>query len=436
MQLVERHMVNKNNQFYKELDSVSFMSKNLYNKVNYLIRQDYFQKLKDNSVKFTSKYLDYVKLFHIVKTSDEYKSLPAKVSNSIIQLLDKNWKSFVKSVSQYYKTPEKYKGRPKLPQYKDPNTGRNIIVYDKQALLKKDIKNNLIGLSKTNVKVSTLIDFNKINQIRVVPDLDSYIVEVVYTVPDVEFKENNKEYLSIDIGLNNLATCVTNTFKTNPFIINGKPLKSINQYYNKKLSEFKGMLGDLKTCKRIKKLTKNRNNKISDYLHKSSRYIINQLVSNNINTLIVGKNKCWKQDIKLGKRNNQNFVSIPHNKFISMLEYKCKLNGINFILTEESYTSKCSFIDDEPLSKQVKEIVDENGEVVKVDNYKGRRVKRGLFKSAIGLSINADINGALNIMRKVVPEFNVRELILKLKKGIEGLAVNPSIINFVEKKFK
>ena len=202
--------------------------------------------------------------------------------------------------------------------------------------------------------------------------------------------DNNDRYCSIDLGLNNLATIGSNVIK--PIIINGKPLKSINQFYNKRVSNLKSKLKDgKKTSRRIKSLTDKRNNKIKDYLHKASTLLVNQLVSNDLNTLIIGNNKSWKQDINIGKRNNQNFVQIPHSTFIKMLEYKCKLRGINVLITEESYTSKCSFLDNEDIKKQ--------------KEYKGRRIKRGLFKSSKGILINADVNGSLNILKKVVGNF-------------------------------
>lgn len=209
--------------------------------------------------------------------------------------------------------------------------------------------------------------------------------------PSIRFstslKQDNKRYASIDLGLNNLATVGSNVMK--PFIINGKPLKSINQFYNKKLAKLKSNLKDeKKTSNRIKRLHFKRNNKIKDYLHKASRCIINQLVSNSINTLIIGHNKKWKQEINIGSVNNQKFVSIPHSRFIDMLKYKASLEGINVLIQEESYTSKCSFLDNEPIQKH--------------ECYKGTRIKRGLFKSKKHGLINADVNGALNILRKVV----------------------------------
>jgi putative transposase len=195
-----------------------------------------------------------------------------------------------------------------------------------------------------------------------------------------------------------------------PIILNGKPCKSINQYYNKKIAFFKSILTteNKKISTRVLNLTLKRDNKIKDYLHKSSRYIVNHLISNQINTLIIGKNKEWKKEINIGKRNNQNFVQLPHSIFISMLEYKCKLLGIRVIITEESYTSKCSFLDNEAICKH--------------SNYLGKKVKRGLFKSFQGKYINADLNGSLNILKKVVPN-------TIYSNGIEVIVVSPVSIS-------
>lgn len=268
-------------------------------------------------------------------------------------------------------------------------------------------KNGKIHLSQTEIYINTkLKNFDIINEVRIIPRNNHYIIEVVYEKQELELKIDNNRYLSIDLGLNNLATCCSNINGFKPFIINGKPLKSINQFYNKELSFYKSKLekeNKIKKSKRISRLTNKRNNKVNDYLHKSSRILVNQLVSNNINTLVIGNNKEWKQDINIGKRNNQNFVQIPHGRFIDMLEYKCKLLGINVILQEESYTSKCSFLDSEKICKH--------------EEYLGRRIKRGLFRSGNGVLINADVNGSYNIMRKAIPN--------AFANGIEGLAVNP-----------
>ena len=195
-------------------------------------------------------------------------------------------------------------------------------------------------------------------------------------------KSNNNRYSSIDLGVNNLATVTSNVVK--PYIINGKPIKSINQYYNKETA----ICRSNNNKKRQRRLSLKRENKIKDYFHKSSSYIVNQLVSDSINTLIIGYNKDWKQDTNMGKINNQKFVFIPHSKFVTMLQYKCRLKGINVLLTEESYTSKSSFLDRDPLKKS--------------ESYGGKRICRGLYRTKNGTLINSDVNGALNILRKEV----------------------------------
>jgi putative transposase len=188
-------------------------------------------------------------------------------------------------------------------------------------------------------------------------------------------------------------------------------LKSINQYFNKEKSRLQSFIGDQGTSRRITRLTNKRNKKVSDYLHKASRYIINLCCRKDIGKIIIGKNKQWKSGIEIGRVNNQNFVSIPHAQFIQMIEYKAKLFGIEVILAEESYTSKCSFIDNEKICKH--------------ENYLGKRIKRGLFRTFNNIVINADVNASFNIARKVIPRFNVKEL----NEEIEGFVVNPVRIN-------
>lgn len=408
--LVERHNITKFHKYFKEIDILSFKSKNLYNSANYLIRQDYFNKLKENNISFTSKYLNYCQIFHLIKESCEYQSLPRKVSNSILQVLDKNWKSFVKSVSMYYKEPSKFKSRPRIPRYKHIEKGRNILIYDKQALNKKYLKEGLIQLSGTNIKISTRINFELIKQIRILPKNKGYVIEIVYEKEvRKELIENNR-VLSIDLGVNNLCTLTTNIRNQRPLIVNGRPLKSINQYYNKERAKFQSYIGDKGISNKIISLTNKRNNKVTDYLHKVSKKIIEYAKMLKIGKLIIGKNDGWKQGINIGSRNNQIFVNLPFNKLIEMLSYKGLLNNIEVVITEESYTSKCSFADNEKICKH--------------GNYVGKRIKRGLFKSQCGKLINADVNGSYNILRKVISDF---------KYEIEAVAVQPLRMNLLTK---
>lgn len=377
MILSERHII-KNSELFNELDNMCFLSKNLYNKGLYIVRQHFFN---------TEKYLNYNALENILKKSKDvdYYALPTKVSQQILMVLDNNFKSFFKLLEKKKKCL--YKEKVKIPKYLDKDS-RNLLIFTSQAISKKFIKNGIIKLS--NVKSTIKTKVKTIKQVRIIHKGNHVVVEVLYEKQSKDIVTNNR-YAAIDLGLNNLATISSNV--TKPFIVNGKPLKSINQYYNKTKSNLQSKLkNNEKSNKRISSLNLKRNNKINDYLHKSSTFIVNYLVSNNISTLIVGHNKEWKQNIKIGKKNNQNFVSIPHSRFKELLKYKCELEGIKYIETEESYTSKCSFLDNE--------------EICKHTSYKGKRVKRGLFKSNDGTIINADVNGSLNILKKVVGNFD------------------------------
>jgi putative transposase len=381
MYLVERHVIKEKNPLHKELDNICFLTKNLYNKGLYLVRKHYFE---------TKKYLDYLKLSRILRDSKDvdYYSINTKVSSETLRVLDRNFKSFFSLIKK--KKNNDYDKPVKIPKYLDKDN-RFIATFNKEAISKKYLKEGTIKLSGISNIISTeKATVDNIVEVRVLPRNNHHVVEVVDKVEDKENKVDNERYASVDLGINNLMTVSSNV--TKPFIINGRPLKSINQYWNKELARLKSLLkGNKQTSKRIQSITNKRNNKVNDYLHKSSRKLVNFLVSNNISTLVVGYNEEWKQEVNLGKRNNQSFVYIPFCTLIKQLEYKCKLEGINFILTEESYTSKCSFLDNE--------------EVCKHENYLGKRIKRGLFKSKEGKLINADLNGSLNILKKVVGEF-------------------------------
>lgn len=373
MILVEKHII-RSGKYFNQLIEITRLSKNLYNSGLYAVRQHYFEH---------KKFLNYVNLnnMFVEQKQQDYYKLPAKVSQQTLKMVEQNFKSFFGSLKS-----EKTK-KVKIPKYLDKNSSF-LTIWTNQAVSLK--KKGYLKLSGTDVYIKT--DIDHINQVRVVPGNNQLVVEILYEVQEKELKKDNGKYSSIDLGINNLMTLSGNT--TKPIIVNGKPLKSINQYYNKKKSEIQGKLETInktKKSKKLNKLTNKRNNKINDYLHKSSKIIINHLVSKDICTLIVGYNQHWKQEISIGKKNNQNFVSIPYLKLLNMLEYKCKREGINFVKNEESYTSKCSFIDGEEIKKHTK--------------YLGKRIKRGLFESASGKLINADLNGSLNILKKVVGEF-------------------------------
>ena len=382
MILSERHIIKRNNKCFKEIDEICFNSKNLYNTGLYRVRQHFFEN---------KKYLNNVELINTLtkEKQDDYIKLPAQTAQQTLRMVDKNFKSFFGSLK--VKKLGAYKKPINIPKYLKKD-GRFITVYTKQTVSRKTLEDKgLLKPFKSNIFIKTNVEYNDLKQVRFVPKNGYYVIEILYEVKTKVKLKDNKKYLSIDLGLNNLATCSTNKRGVKNFIVNGKPLKSINQFYNKTKAKYNSKYEknkQNKNSKRLKSLSLKRTNKINDYFHKSSRYIINHLVFNNINTLIVGYNKGWKQEINIGKKNNQKFVDIPFYKFIKMLEYKAELEGINVIIHEESYTSKCSFIDCEDIKKH--------------ETYKGKRIKRGLFKSSEGLICNADINGSYNIMKKVV----------------------------------
>jgi len=226
--------------------------------------------------------------------------------------------------------------------------------------------------------------------VHIVPRQGYYVVEVVYEQAAIQADVDLALYVGIDIGIDNVATLTSNKVGFVPRIVNGRPLKSINQYYNKRKAELQSILKDTRFTARMKRLTTKRPRRIDHYLHTASRRIIDLLVAEGIGTLVIGKNLNWKQEVNIGKRNNQQFVCIPHARFIDMLTYKARLVGIEVIVTEESYTSKCSFLDREPIGKH--------------EVYCRKRVKRGLFRACSGQHINADVNGSYNIVRKVAPD--------------------------------
>jgi putative transposase len=412
MQLVESHIFTKDSEFYKELDHLAFLSKNLYNAGLYIIRQSFLKKTKTGKRSKKAKYLNYQTVYNIMtkKHNPDFYALPSHVAQQVLRQLDDNWQRYFAAIKEFKKYPEKFNGiRPNIPNYLDKAKGRNILTYTVNAIRGARYKSGLQGFIRlTGNSISAPTQQTKVNQVRIVPIRYGYKLEVVYTVDEPK-QSKSKKVAAIDLGIDNLATLTFSQLKNHPIIINGKPLKSINQYYNKQKASISSELeikNKRKDSRKLEQLDFKRNNKVNDYLHKSSRYIINQLVSLDIGTLVIGYNPGWKQEIDIGKENNQKFVSIPHMKFIKQLEYKATLAGIKVIRQQESYTSKCSLLDLESIEHH--------------DQYLGKRKHRGLFISSKGYKINADVQGSYNIMRKAFPNLRVFN-----KKGIEAIVVLP-----------
>ncbi|MFX1285340.1 MAG: RNA-guided endonuclease InsQ/TnpB family protein [Promethearchaeota archaeon] len=352
------------------------LSKNLYNERNYLIRQEFFNH---------SKWIRYNSLYHLLKTSDNYHQLPAQTAQQVLKILDKNWKSFFIAIKAWKKNKSKFNRRPKPPGYK-PKNGEFLVVFTNQQVKLKD--NILFFPKKVSFQIKTrLQDKANIREVRIIPKGVGYVVEIVYK-KEIHLKLLNKDNIvAIDLRLTNLITMVNNN-GLKPFIIKGGVIKSINQYYNKNRARIQSTYDrqGIKTGKTMRKLTTKRNKKINDYFHKTSRKVIEYCEMNDIGTVVIGYNPDWKHNCQIGKRNTQNFVTIPYSKLVHKLEYKATELGITVIRQEESYSSKCSFLDNEPIEHHRK--------------YLGRRMTRGLFKSHKGIIINADVNGAYNILKK------------------------------------
>ena len=389
VQQVEKHVVKKNHPHYTMMCEFTHQSKNLYNHANYLVRKEFVE---------TGKWLRYQQLDMLLKHDLEYPdyiNMPsAQSAQQTLRLLDANWKSFFKSIKDWSKNKDKYARRPKLPTYK-PKDGRMVLFITNQRV--KQI-GEVLTFPKSfrgftiKPRCVTLDNFEKINHVRIVPQNQIFCVEIVYsvTINDTPLQDNGRK-MGIDLGLDNLATIVTNT-GLQPIIVNGKGLKSHNQYYNKKMAHYQRIAKQTngKACtNRLYQLTRKRNFKIEDALHKISRFIVDTALSNQITTIVIGNNKAWKQSVSLGRITNQSFVTIPHQKLIDKIRHKAELHGIRVITTEEAYTSGTSFLD---------------GELPTKDVYnKKRRIYRGLFRSNQGILINADVNAGYQIMKKSIP---------------------------------
>jgi putative transposase len=422
MILTESHRIKrtKHKDLFKKIDAYCYCAKNLSNSVQYLICQCYriHRKLRNGEMlePWEKKMLDeannaitgyntgrtekkklklidaengfvadaYFLSWHM-KAHDVYKAMPyATCSQICIQEKCRQWKSFYKAKTEYSKNPDKFLGAPKKPGYLDPVKGRGALVITSQNF--SVAENGLIAMPGFLKGIKIKAKHRSVRQIRVRTDKNSIRIMLMYEQETAKTKEGGN-IMGIDLGVDNLLTAALSTADS-PFIINGRPLKSINRYYNKKKAYLQAIAkksNRLDITNRMERLTERRNNKVKDYLHKASRKVITLAKKCSVNHIIIGNNKGWKQNAELGKRTNQTFVSIPFRMLIDMICYKAQLSGIKVSVVKESYTSGTSYLDDEIPDK---------------DFYdSSRRVKRGMFKSNRGILINADVNAAYQIMK-------------------------------------
>jgi len=355
----------------------------------YSIRQYYFNN---------NEYLPYAKNYHECKNNENYKLLLTDTSQQILRIVDRNFKSFFGLLK--LKNQGKYSDKIRVPQYKKENELMNITIQGRSsARVKKGYVH--IGLSKAfkkkhkpyinelKFKLPKNISVDKLQEVRISPIFNGleFDIKFVYKKDFEPISVDKDKHLSIDMGLDNFATCFDSNDGSG-FIIDGRYIKSINHYYNKQKAKYQSILDkqNIKTSKRLLKLSRKRYNKLNNFFNLAVKHITDYAISKNIGSIVIGDFKDIKRDINIGKRNNQNFVSIPFYIFKRKLQSKCEQLGIEYHLQDESYTSICSYLDNEPIQKH--------------STYKGKRIKRGLFRTSKKYLINADLNGSANILQK------------------------------------
>ena len=384
------------------IGSLCHASKNLFNLANYYVRQRFFEN--DKHYKETGEkgnHLWYKELYHLVKGTEAYKGLYAKTAQQILRLLDKSWKAYFKALKLWLVQPELFLGKPRPPKYKHKN-GEHLLIFTNQQC---KIKDGILKFPKIcDLELKTGLKDVDLREVRIIPNGFNYTCEIVYQKEIDEREIDSSRLTGLDLGARNIAT-MANNFGAEPIVVKGGTANSINQFYNKEKARIQSVYDHqkIKFGRKMSKLNWKHNNKINDYFHKLSRMIVNYASTNNVKTIVIGKNDNWKQNVNIGKRNNQKFVQLPLARLIEMIQYKAQELSIEVVLQEESHTSKCSFLDMESIEHH--------------DKYAGKRIKRGLFRSAKGIIINADVNGALNIIRKAIPK--------AFADGIEGIGLYP-----------
>ncbi|HMF32351.1 MAG TPA: transposase [Candidatus Lokiarchaeia archaeon] len=375
-----------------ELSALCHATKNLYNLGNFYVRQFYFS---------LGECVNYYDLQFMLKNSAFYKALPAQTNQQVLRLVFQNWRAYFATLKEYKVNPAKFLGRPHPPGYK-AKAGECVAIFTNQNTR---VKGNSIHFPKSCHLPALKARVLQYQQVRVVPHGTYYTVEIIYQRAEEDLHLDKARAVGIDLGLNNLVTLANNVGLA-PRIMKGGVAKSANQFYNKqnaKLQSKKDLQHYDFQTKKQQQLLRWRNNQVRDLFHKVSRRVIAYCIEHDIGTIAIGYNAGWKQRLPLGRRNNQNFAQVPHATLRAMIAYKAHIVGISVIEVNEAYTSKCSFEDGESIERHA--------------HYCGQRVRRGLFRTSAGKKINADVNAALNILRKGVPD--------AFTYGIEGLVTVP-----------
>ena len=376
---------------YKSIKHLCHIAKNLTNQAIYNVRQYYFNE---------GEYLNYEKNYALLKSSENYKMLNSNMAQQILKEVDGSFKSFFGLLKLAKKGKYAFKDC-KLPNYLPKDSYTTLVIGFVRLNGNKLILPFSNTYKKTHKRVEITIPHillhKKVKEIRIIPKANARFFEIqyIYEAECIQRNLNPNNVLALDLGINNLVTAVSSN--GNSFIIDGKRLKSINQWYNKTNAKLQSIKDKQhygkKPTNRQKAITRDRNNKVNDYMNKVARKVIDYCISNDIGTLVVGYNETFQRDTNMGKVNNQTFVNIPYGQLRSKLEYLCELNDIVFVKQEESYTSKASFWDRDVIPIY-------NNDNPKTYTFSGKRIYRGMYQCANGKCLNADINGALNILRK------------------------------------
>lgn len=393
----ERQQISKNHIMYGTIKDYCIRSNNMYNFALYTVRQEFINN---------NNYLNYYDTQKLLKDSEPYKHLMSQASQCVLQLVDRSFKSYFKAIKDWKKNTSKYLGMPKLPKYRDKGKPFTWFLKNNQTYIKDGrLYFKLKCMNGYSFKTGVT---GRLIAVRFVPQNNYFTLEIIYEKEIEDKTEYNDRIAAIDLGVNNFVT-LTNNVGLQPIVINGRGIKSVNQYYNKQRAK---MMSDLKKrnglnwSNRLDALNKKQYNRVHNFMHNSSRFVVDYCKENSIDNLVIGLNKTWKQECNINDKATQNFTFIPYDKFIQQLEYKCQDEGIRISVVEESYTSGTSFLDNE--------------EPIKENYNKKRRVSRGLFKSNNELLINADVNGSMQIMKKVYPN--------AFSYGLEG-NLTPVVIN-------
>ena len=431
-----RFVIDRHDKPYQKLKYCTRVCKDIYNQSLFILRRE----LEENN-NLISKF-DLPKVIREIKNLEgelNYRKLPAKSSEKVVQLASQTVKSYFKALKDWKKNPSKYRGKPKFPNFLPKNGYQVMSIYGSSL----SIKGNVIQFGKKTFgqpvqisipekeylkyrhlwykdiqrSITNRSDLSNrlIKMVRIIPtsSADYFSVEIVYDKAQLLAPVDQEKAVGIDLGIDNLITMVPN-FKQEILIVNGRPLKAINQWFNKKNAEVSSRINKAghRNTREKRDLYTKRRHKVYDYMHKGSRVVIDWCVKHKVSKIVIGVNKGWKQNVNIGKVNNQKFVSIPFSTLISHFDYKAEEYGIEVVTVTESYTSKCSALDLEPIQKH--------------ETYLGRRVHRGLFRTAEGVELNADVNGALNILRKEIGD----QFIVDAKgSGSNYLIDNPIRIN-------